>query len=250
MTAAYEKEKTMNLEELKARLAEQDAKLDQLVRLNTTQVHELQLSKTRSSLRWLVPGLVIELLLAIVGVVWAGDFIVGHLREPRFLLPALLVDISLIAFLGSCIRQLVTIAGLDYSLPVVTVQKTLGGLRILRIRTSKWVMMLSFLLWAPLLIVVFESLFGIDLWQVLAAAGPRDEFFLAWVVANVLFGLGIVLVALWLSHRYANRMDRSPIIKRLMDDFAGRSLTKAQASLDAIVRFETEPQEAHESGSK
>ncbi|HUP62588.1 MAG TPA: hypothetical protein VNA69_19450 [Thermoanaerobaculia bacterium] len=45
-------------------------------------------------------------------------------------------------------------------------------------------------------------------------------------------------------------MKRSPMLERLMDDFAGRSLTKALASVDSIVRFETEPQEAREDGSK
>lgn len=246
MTAARERATTMNLEELKARLAEQDAKLDQLVRLNTTQVHEVQLSKTRSNLQRLVPGVVVELLLTAVGVVWAGDFIAGHLHEPRFLLPALLVDICLIAFLGSGIAQLVAIAGVDYSLPVVTVQKALGGLRILRIRTTKWTMMLSLVLWAPLLIVLCKSLLGIDLWQVLDAAGNGDASFLRWVVANVLFGVGVVLFVLWVSRRYADRMERSPMVRRLMDDFAGRSLTRALASLDAVVRFEREPQDARE----
>lgn len=43
------------------------------------------------------------------------------------------------------------------------------------------------------------------------------------------------------SNRYADRVDRSPMLKRLMDDFAGRSLTKALSSLDSIVRFEAEP---------
>ena len=77
----------MELEDLKARLAAQDARLDQALRLNTTIVRELQLAKMKSSLRWLVRGVVFELILTIVAVVWLGDFIVGHLREPRFLLP-------------------------------------------------------------------------------------------------------------------------------------------------------------------
>ena len=231
----------MDLEDLKIRLAEQDAKLDQVLRLNTMAVREIQLSKTRSSLRWLIPGIVLELLMTIVAVVWLGDFIVGHLRDPGFLLPALLIDLCFLAFMGFCIRQLVAIAGLDYSLPVVTVQKELGKLRILRIRTTKWVMMLSFVLWLPVLVVLLEGFLGVDLWRILGAVGARDGSFVAWVVANVLFGLAVALVLIWVSNRYANRAHRSPRIRRLMDDFAGRSLTRAQSSLDSIVRFETEP---------
>ena len=53
----------MDLDTLKTQLAEQDAKLDQVLRLNTMAVREIQPSKMKSSLRWLVPGIVFELLL-------------------------------------------------------------------------------------------------------------------------------------------------------------------------------------------
>ena len=231
----------MDLDTLKTRLAEQDAKLDQVLRLNTMAVRELQLSKMKSSLRWLVPGLVFELLLTIVAVVWMGDFIAGHPRQPGFLLPAVLLDASLIALLGSCIRQLLAIAGLSYSLPVVAVQKELGKLRVLRIRTTKWTMLLSFALWFPALVVLLEGFLGVDLWRILGAIGELNGTFLAWMAGNVLFGLAMALALTWLWNRYAERANPSPAIQRLMDDFAGRSLTKALGSLESIVRFEAEP---------
>lgn len=231
----------MDLDDLKARLAEQDAKLDQALRLNTAVVRELQLAKTKSSLRRLLPGILFELILAIVAVVWLGDFIAGHLREPRFAVPAVLVDICAIALLGLCIRQLAMIGSLRYSQPVVTVQKELGTLRILRLRTTKWTMILSFALWFPVLLVLLKGFLGVDLWLILGEVGRRDGNFVAWLAANVLFGLAVALVILWVSHRYADRMDRSPAIQRLMDDLAGRGLTQALSSLDSIARFEMEP---------
>jgi hypothetical protein len=231
----------MDLEDLKARLAEQDAKLDQVLQLNRTAVSELQLAKTKSSLRWLIPGVAAELLLAIVAIVWLGDFIAGHLREPGHLLPGLLLDVCMIAFLGSCVRQLMMILSLDYSLPVVAVQKALGRLRILRIRTTKWVMLLSFALWFPAGVVLLEGFFGVDLWRIVGMVGERDWSFVSWVVANVLFGLLLALALAWIWNRYADRVDPSPAIRHLLDDFAGRSLTKALGSLDSIARFEAEP---------
>jgi bacteriorhodopsin len=239
----------MDLDDLKTRLAEQDVKLDQVLRLNVTAVRELQLSKTKSNLQWLVRGVVFELVLTIVAIVWLGGFIAGHLGEPRFLLPAVLLDLCAIAFLGACIRQLAGIASLNYSLPVVTVQKELGKLRILRIRTTKWVMTLSFVLWFPLLVVLFEGFLGVDLWRILGAIGDRNGSFVAWVVANLLLGLAVALLLMWASNRYADRLDRSPALRRLMDAFAGHSLTRALASLDSIVRFETEPQSTRGAGS-
>lgn len=233
----------MDLDDLRIKLAEQNAKLDQVLRLNTEAVRELQLSKTRSNLRWLARGVVVELLMTIVAVVWLGNFIAGHLATPKFLLPAIFIDICAIIFMGACIRQLMVMAKLNYSLPVVTVQKELGKLRILRIRTTKWVMILSFILWLPVLIVLLKGLLGVDLWMILGVVGEQHSSFFAWVVANILFGLVVALVLVWISNRYAHKVEQSPRIKRLMDELAGHSLTKAINSLDSIIQFETEPQE-------
>ena len=233
----------MNLDDLKARLAEQDAKLDQILRLNASAVREIQLSKTKASLRGLAGGVAFELALAAVDIVWLGNFIAGHLREPQFLLPAVLIDLGMIALLGSCVRQLVSIAGLDYGRPVVAVQKELGRLRVLRLRTTKWTMVLSFALWFPVLVVLFEGLVGVDLWWILGMIADRSDRggLVAWLVGNVLFGLAAALAILWVAKRQADRLDRSPAMRRLLDGLAGRSLTKALSSLDSIVRFEAEP---------
>ena len=231
----------MNLDDLKVRMADQDAKLDRVVRLHAEGVRNLQLSRAESSLRWLVPGVVFELVMAIVAVVWLGDFVFEHLRQPRFLLPAIVVDIGVIALMGSCIRQLVVIAGLDYSHPVVTVQKTLGSLRVLRIRTSKWTMVLSCVLWFPVLVVLLEGFLGVDLWLILGAIREREETFFAWIAANVLFGVVAAIGMIWVAKLLAGRVDRSPAIKRFFDDIAGQSLTKAQGFVDSLARFETEP---------
>ena len=201
----------MNLDDMKTRLAEQDAKLDQVLQLNATAAREAQLSKTKSSLRWLVPGIVFELVMTILAVVWLGDFIAGHLREPQFLLPAVLIDICCIVLLGSCVRQLAGIASLNHSLPAGAAHEEIGKLRILRIRTTKWAVILSFVLWIPALIVLFEGSFGVDLWRALGTVGGRDGSFVTWLVANVLFGLVVAPVTNWVSNRYANRVDPSPV---------------------------------------
>lgn len=232
----------MDLDLLKAKLAEQDAKLDRVVRLHATNLREIQLSKTKSSLQSLARGVVVELIMTIVAVVWLGSFIAEHLREPGFLVPALLVDAGLLALMGVCIRQLVLISGLDYGLPVVAVQKQLGRLRVLRIRTTKWVFVLSFALWFPVFVVLLKGLLGVDVWRVVSAAGERDGSFVAWMVANVLFGFAAAVAIIWVSNRFADRVEGSPALARFVDDIAGRSLVDATSALDEIARFESEGQ--------
>lgn len=231
----------MDLEELKSRLAAQDEKLDQALRLHTAALRELQLGKTKASLRGLTWGLGCEIVLAILAVVGLGDFLFTHLSEPRFFLPGLLVDLGAIFYLGALIRQLAALANLDYGLPVVAVQKTLGRLRVLRLRTTKWTAVLAFLLWFPALVVLVRGVLGVDLWRVLGAAGSRDPHVVAWMAGNVLFGLAAALVLIGVARRYGERMESSPRLRRLLDDLAGRSLARALRSLDTVTRFAAEP---------
>lgn len=230
----------MNFDDLKNQWAEQNSKLDRVMRMNVRAVQQARIGRTRSGLKWMLPGLLLELVLAVIAVVWLGGFIAGHVSELKFLLPAVVLDVCAIALLGACIRQLTMLAALDYDGPIVGLQKGLGQLRILRIRTSKWSMTLAFVLWFPLLIVVFEGLIGVDPWIILGAIQDRGASAFAWIVANLVFGLAVVAAVTWFSHRYSGRFAHSPFMKRLMDDFAGRSLTKAQHALDEIARFETD----------
>jgi hypothetical protein len=230
----------MELDDLKNWLAAQDAKLDQVLRLNKTAVRELQLAKTRSALRWLVPGVAFELILAIVAVVWLGSFLFDHLGQPQYFVPGLFLDLGANALLGSCIRQLMAVGSLDYGRPVVAVQKELGQLRVLRIRTTKWTMILSFALWFPAVLVLFKGLLGVDVWRIVGKIGETNANFFNWVAGNVLFGLLMAVALIWISKKYANRVEGSPRLRRLIDDLAGRSLTEAKGSLDSIAAFEAE----------
>jgi hypothetical protein len=66
------------------------------------------------------------------------------------------------------------------------------------------------------------------------------NFSAAWLWGNVVFGLALIPLAIWLSNKFADRMDRPPFVERLMRDIAGRSLNAAAAFLAIISRFEEE----------
>ncbi len=221
----------MDLQEMKDRWADYDRKLEASLRLNTRVLREINLGRVDSSLKRLSRLLVFELLADLAAVVILGMFIAGHAGEMRFLAPALVLGVCAVAFVMKSIRQLVALHGLDYSAPVVVIQKQLEALRIERIRATKWVLLLSPLLWTPLLIVALEGLFGVDAYLFLDGT---------WLATNLLFGLAFIPLMLWTARRFAGRWQGSPLVQRLMDDLAGRSLVEAAGFLGVLSRFEEE----------
>lgn len=216
---------------MKDRWNEYDRKLDASLRLNTRVLREFGLNRVDSSLRRLTRLIVFELLMGLVAAVALGGFIADHLGEMRFLAPAVALDLFVLYFIGWSIRQWVALGSLDYGESVVAIQRKLELLRIDRIRMTKWVFLLSPLLWIPLLIVSLEGLLGLDSYAI---------FDTGWLVSNLVFGLAVIALALWVSKRYADRLQGSPLVRRLMDALADRSLDEATGFLGTLSSFERE----------
>jgi hypothetical protein len=221
----------MDLQDMKNLWAEYDRKLETSLRLNTRILREMNLSKVDSSLKRLSRLLIFELVQDLAAVILLGMFIASHIGEMRFLAPALLLDVCAVSFLIRSGRQFAALHSLDYSAPVVTIQKQLAALRIERIRVTKWVLLLCPLLWAPLLVVALEGLFGLDAYLFLDGT---------WLAANLLLGLAFIPLMLWVARRVAGRWQGSPLFQSLMDDLAGRSLVAATGFLNELSRFEEE----------
>jgi hypothetical protein len=82
--------------------------------------------------------------------------------------------------------------------------------------------------WAPFAIVTSKVLFGINSYNA------------PWLWANVLFGLALVPLTLWLSKKFGHRMGRSSFIQQLMKDIAGDNLSAAGAFVTRLSEFEGE----------
>jgi hypothetical protein len=221
----------INLDDMKERWEAQDAKLDTLLRLNTRLLQAPALGKAESAMRRLSILLGIELLLNFFAALCLGSFLWDHAAEPRFLLPAAVLHLGVIALLGAGIHQLVAIGSLDYSAPIVEIQKRMEALRAQRIRATMLTLLAAPLLWTPLLIVGLEGLLGLDAYAILPAG---------YLLANALFGLAVIPLAIWLARRYADRMERSPLVQRLLRDIAGTNLNAATGFLSRLARFEAE----------
>ncbi|MEO8585619.1 MAG: hypothetical protein ABI584_05625 [Acidobacteriota bacterium] len=225
----------MELEELQRLWADQDKKLDAGIQLSKRLLHATVMGKAEAATRPLSRLLWFELLFTFPAVLLIGSFLAEHVAEARFFIPALGLHLGVIALLVSGIRQLAVLRTIDYGAPILAIQKRLASLRVLRIRTVKWTFILAPLAWTPLLIVVLKGLFGVDAYSMFGAR---------WLIANVLFGLAVIALAIWLSRRYADQMDRSPVLQRLMRELAGQSLTTAKSVLGSLSQYEEEERRA------
>jgi hypothetical protein len=221
------KEIVMQFTDIEARWAELDRKLDGVAvdvqaRIGTMAAAR---STTRLLARQVAAGVFVNAAIAVL----LGLFCARHVDELRFLVPALAIDVGAIALLIRGIRQLILLANTDLSASVVTVQRSLEELRLARIQTNKWTLILAPLLWTPLLIVALQALFGVDSY----ATFPP-----VWFVANTLLGLAFIVLMVWVSMRFGDRFHDAAYIAQSLHALAGRTRLRTTAFLEQLRAFE------------
>lgn len=211
---------TMELDDLKVAWRELDRRLDASLALNRRTLTELRLDKARSALRPLTGVLVYELLSGIVAALLCGSFLADHIDDAKFAVPAAALLVVAAFTIAAAVRQLALIGRIDYAAPVVAIQRELAALRATRVRTTRWLLLLSPLLWTPLAVVAAKGLWGFDSYR---------GFGVAWVAWNLAFGVAAIPLLVWLARRFGD--------SRVGDALAGRSLAKATGWLDDVTRF-------------
>jgi hypothetical protein len=164
-----------------------------------------------------------------VCIVALGRFLYAHIHEPHLVIAGAALDMYSIGSLIALIWQIVLVGRVDYGQPVTNIQKQLESVRLLRIRTTQWAVLVGFVVWAPFLMVVCQAWLRVDIYRVF---GP------AWVMINVLFGVALAPVAIMLSKYLGARIEGAPLVRQVMDDLAGKNLTDALAFLKMVSKFE------------
>lgn len=223
----------MDLDEMKLAWNELNRRIEESDALNANLRREIKLDKAQSALRrwiWLPLG---ELAFALVGCIWAGGFLAENyglaLLGPWGAMPSVVLFVLSIFSMAAAVRQLVVIGSIDYSAPVLVIQRQLFHARRLRIRLTQW----SLLAWLPL-----WPFFVIFLAQVLLEFDIYRRFGVAWLASNVIFGLVAGAVAAWVAYRHAGWLKRWRVSAWFGDEIAGRSLVKAMRQLDEVAQFE------------
>jgi len=214
----------MELDELKSKWTEHDRKLDESIRLNRQLLRETYTRKAKFALWRLATMLALGSIGMLVVIVWLGHFVAINWLMPRFAVPAVVLDLAAIAALAALNAQIALAWKIDHNQPVAVIQKKLETLRMFRVRYSQTILLTSALAWAPMFIVVMKGFLGADVYRL---------FGIAWIAANVAFGLAVLAIGFWLARKYRERMSR-----RFLRDIAGYNLNAASGFLATLAEFE------------
>lgn len=214
----------MELDDFKTAWQTLDRRLEQQYALDFQIFKDGKILKVKSALRPLVIGQFTGIISGILMLMVFAPFWVAHRHVPHLMLCGILLhaySVLLIMFAG---RDLHLILNLDYTAPVLQIQRQLAELRVRRARVAPWVFgVTGCFIWIPLMLVIFQWL-GVDVW----VRSPSVVYiFIASGFVSLLFLLGLF--------RWAKAPQRA---KAFEDSTAGRSLCRAQSVLDEIARFE------------
>jgi hypothetical protein len=209
--------------------AEQDAKLNDMLRLNTNLLQAAALNRARPAFQrlerrqWAAVVIWAMILLAL------GGFAADHRAEPVLCLSAILAAGYTIWMLSASLRLAIMLRSLDFAAPVACLLDQAAAVRVHRINQTRWGVLSGSAVWAPFFVVVCQGVFNVEITAV------------PWLAANIILGLG--LIPLWqiVARRFGGSMARSPAVQRLVDDIAGRTLNEATQALRDLAVFKADP---------
>ena len=213
----------MELDDLKSTWAAHGATLERTLSITERLLHEAMTAKARHAVRPYVAWRMLELALGMVAIVIVGGVLAAHLGELRYLIAGGSVLAYAVGMTATCGFLIVRSLGVDYRGPVTAIQRQLEQLTVVEFRATKWAVLGGVVVWLPAALIAFEAVTRV-------AALARVD--LAWLVANLAFGAGVLAVGTWWSKRHVER-SRS----RIVDALAGRSLAIARGHLAELARF-------------
>ena len=224
----------MTLDDLRREWSERDRQLESTVRLNIQLLRENYLAKNHEYSRKLGGLGWFELISAISCIVLFALFNANHWLDWKFFVPGALLQAWVTFMLAVSIYQREALRNIDYSQPVVMLQREIEVLKMHRIVTLKWALLTGQLVWwMPFVIVFFKGILGVNLY---AQSGWMDDF----IIANIAVGIGLIPLAILASKALGRRWGKAPWFQKLTDNLAGNDLMAAKNFLEKLKRFEGE----------
>src|SRR3954453_175519 len=142
------------LDDLKSAWQTLNRNLERQHTLALHQFKETKMARFRSGLRPLVLGQLSLLVIGAAITVASAQFWVERLDAPFLLGCGVFLQAYGIMFIAFAARDLILICRIDYSAPVIGIQKQLAELRTWHIRAAAWHGLTGSVAWLPVMIVV------------------------------------------------------------------------------------------------
>ena len=219
----------MELDELKSAWSSVNRRLDEMQEQQNALQNMALDAQTKKSANALRREPIFELAVAILTVIWSGNFLWENLaafqRSPFSALPVGMLHALAIVTIGLSVRQLITIASLDYSQPILDTQVKIASIRSLRVRSTQWLMLIGLPLWVLIPIIAGQAIVGVGFIHAI------DK---GWLVANLVFGVAAAAAIVYAARRLR---DRSSVFQKIDDLIAGTAIAKAQRLLADVQGF-------------
>jgi hypothetical protein len=203
-----------------------EAQLKQSSQLSDLILVESLTSKARTPLTGERRFVLAETAVNSIVLVALGSFAFDHAATAAGICAAILAG-ALIAIDAVLIGVALALSRIDFDTPVLAVQAELGRIKARRAALTAGILIVSPLLWTPLLVLGL-GIFGIDAVSTLG---------IAYLAANAAFGL-LVGAAAWLTVRlFGRHLRTSPWTERAVDALTGRAYREAAEYLDTIERY-------------
>lgn len=152
----------MELDDLKAGWMAMDQRIERLERLEASALARQAWAGVRAELRPLVVGQCVQVVAGVLLAVAAGSFWHGHPGVPGLLVAGLLLHLYGIAMIVAAARNLVLVARVTETAPVLALQSRIADLRAWRIREGRWFGVVGSFMWVAMVVCVF-GLLGVDI---------------------------------------------------------------------------------------
>ncbi|WP_347260894.1 hypothetical protein [Rudaea sp.] len=213
----------MELDDMKLAWQTLDRRLDLQNALFLHQFRQDRLDRTRSRLRRLYWGKIVQILFG-DALIYFGIMAAIRYRDMPHLLACSLFMLAYglltVIFGGVTLGK---IAGIDYAAPVVAIQKRVGALHRIYAMTSLCLGLPWWFLWIAIFALEVQANLGVDLFVTLPA--------FIWI--NAAIGVVGFVATVWYLRRRNARSAAPPD-----DSDTPRSLREAKGELDEIERFE------------
>ncbi len=220
----------MELDDMKQAWQSVTRRLDTQQDFNRRIWREHRMDKLRHGLRPLLWGQAAQVAFGFFMMLWGGSFWATHLHVMHAFWCGVIVQLFGMAMIALAARLLLLVQGIDFSAPVLDIQRRFARMRVWRVKVEAPLMVLmgSFI-WIPVILMLVQRDWdrqGYDYWD-------RFPGLVSWLALNGLVALLLALLVYWLLRKTGR-------LRWLENNFVGSAIRRAQAELDDIIRFEHE----------